>query len=83
MLGIITMLIVLKVVKKSLFKKNTLDSIKLVLYFQCIKSIYKLLGGYPHTILYTSNVTALNDILKSNKQRLITTTVHCTAKICL
>ena len=52
--------------------QNTLVSSKLVLYFQCIKPIYILLSGtigLPHTfhtIIYTSNVTALKNIRKLN-----------------
>ena len=51
---------------------NTLVFFKLVLFFQCIKPIYILLGGtmgLPHihqTIVYTTNDTALKNKRKSN-----------------
>ena len=50
----------------------TLVSFKLVLYFQCIKPIYILLSDtmglphIPHSIIYTTNGTALKNKRKLN-----------------
>ena len=52
--------------------QNTIVSFKLVLYFQCIKPIYILQSGAMglshilHTIIYTTNGTALKNKQKSN-----------------
>ena len=54
-----------------IYFQKTLVSFKLVLYFQCIKLIYILListwglPNIPHTIIYTTNGTALKNKRKS------------------
>ena len=58
--------------KEVIHFQNTLISFKLVIYFQCIKPIYILLSGtmelphISHTIIYTTNGTALKNKRKSN-----------------
>ena len=61
---------------------NTLVSLKLVLYFKCIKPIYILLSGamglpyIPHTIIYTINGTSLKNIRESNDALHLVSGVH-------
>ena len=61
---------------KNIYYQNTSVSIKLVLYFQCSKSIYIILNSdirLPHrlyNIIYTSNGTALKNKQKLNQHRL-------------